>query len=87
MLGPAVPVDIARPRDRKALNHDLQFKEIRKDVIGYLLGAGSRPKAKVAMKLRLPDLLPEDLSRPQPIFARRPRRRNEERREVVEVGE
>src|SRR5437667_2410052 len=28
-LGPSVPVNIPRPRDRKALNHDPRFKQIR----------------------------------------------------------
>lgn len=84
-LGPAVPVDLPRPRDRRAVNHDARFKEIRGAVIGWLLGAGSRQKAKVSMKLRLPDILPEDLDKPRPLFGARPRRRNEERREIVEV--
>ncbi len=87
VLGPAVPVTIPRPRDRKAVNHDPRFKDLRKEVIGYLLGAGSRPKAKVSLKLRLPDVLPEDLNKPRPMFRGRPRRRNEERREIVEIGE
>src|SRR5688500_18852343 len=33
-LGPAVPVDLERPRDRKAINHCPQFKEIRQAVYG-----------------------------------------------------
>lgn len=86
VLGPAVPVTIPRPRDRKAVNHDPRFKDIRKAVIGYLLGEGSHQRAKVSMKLRLPDVLPEDLSKPRRMFGMRARRRNEERREVVEVG-
>jgi nitrate/nitrite transport system ATP-binding protein len=40
-LGPSIQVDIARPRDRKALNHDPRFKTIRKEVISYLLGTGA----------------------------------------------
>lgn len=43
-LGPAVDVDIERPRDRKALNHDPRFKQIRGAVISYLLGPGAGPK-------------------------------------------
>jgi nitrate/nitrite transport system ATP-binding protein len=39
-LGPPVRVDIPRPRDRKALNHDPRFKTIRGKVLHYLLGAG-----------------------------------------------
>jgi nitrate/nitrite transport system ATP-binding protein len=86
VLGPAVDVGIPRPRDRKAVNHDQRFKDIRKKVIGYLLEEGSRQKTKVSLKLRLPDVLPEDLSKPRPMLRKRARRRNEERREVVEVG-
>ncbi|WP_437729117.1 ABC transporter ATP-binding protein [Sorangium sp. So ce861] len=44
-LGPSVIVDLDRPRDRKALNHDPRFKEIRGAVINYLLGPGAGPKA------------------------------------------
>jgi nitrate/nitrite transport system ATP-binding protein len=43
-LGPAVEVGIARPRDRKALNHDQQFKTVRNAVISYLIGPGARRK-------------------------------------------
>jgi nitrate/nitrite transport system ATP-binding protein len=43
-FGPAVAVDIERPRDRKALNHDSRFKKIRAEVLDYLLGAGARKK-------------------------------------------
>ncbi|MES2571312.1 MAG: ABC transporter ATP-binding protein, partial [Verrucomicrobiota bacterium] len=46
-LGPSVRVEIARPRDRKAINHDPQYKEIRRKVIGYLLGEGGKPKMVV----------------------------------------
>lgn len=41
-LGPAVDVAIARPRDRKAMNHDAGFKAVRNTVIEYLLGPGRR---------------------------------------------
>jgi nitrate/nitrite transport system ATP-binding protein len=86
-LGPSVTVDIERPRDRKALNHDPRFKEIRKEVIGYLLGQGGRPKASVTRKLVLPDIEPEDLSVPRGLISGRisPVRRGEIRQEIVEV--
>ena len=42
-LGPAIPVDLPRPRDRKALNHDPRFRAARKAVLEYLLGPGRRP--------------------------------------------
>ncbi|MBI4327785.1 MAG: ABC transporter ATP-binding protein [Chloroflexi bacterium] len=84
-LGPSVKVDIERPRDRKALNHDPRFKGIRKEVIGYLLGTGGRPKASVTRKLVLPDIEPEDVNAPRPLFAGRtlPRRRSEIKVETV----
>lgn len=47
-LGPAVAVDIARPRDRKAINHDPRFRRVRNDVIEYLVGPGSRRRAAAA---------------------------------------
>ena len=46
-LGPEVVVDIERPRDRKALNHDPRFKVIRKRVFDYLLGPGRKSPEKM----------------------------------------
>lgn len=86
-LGPSVMVDIERPRDRKALNHDPRFKAIRKEIIGYLLGTGGRPKSSVTRKLVLPDIEPENLNVPRGIFGdrRAPIRRREIKRETVEI--
>ncbi len=85
-LGPSVKVDIERPRDRKGLNHDDRFKAIRRDVIGYLLGAGGKKRVQVSRKLSLPAIEPEDLTHPRPLFGgRRPTRRGEVKRESVEV--
>lgn len=50
-LGPAIEVGLARPRDRKALNHDARFKEIRGRVIEYLLGPGRRRPAGTMVPL------------------------------------
>jgi nitrate/nitrite transport system ATP-binding protein len=47
-LGPAVEVALPRPRDRKAVNHDARFKEVRGRVIDYLLGPGRRRPAPLA---------------------------------------
>lgn len=44
-LGPSVEVDIERPRNRKALNHDERFKLIRGEVIEYLLDSAARKRA------------------------------------------
>jgi len=48
-LGPAVRVDLDRPRDRKALNHDARFKTIRGKVISYLLGAGKKARTQLTV--------------------------------------
>lgn len=37
-FGPSFEIDIPRPRDRRALNHDPAFKRLRNDVIRYLAG-------------------------------------------------
>jgi nitrate/nitrite transport system ATP-binding protein len=47
-LGPEVKVTLPRPRDRKAVNHDVRFKEVRGRVIEYLLGPGRRRPAAAA---------------------------------------
>ena len=44
-LGPAVSVEIERPRDRKALNHHPEFKHVRSRVIEYLLGSSAKRRA------------------------------------------
>jgi nitrate/nitrite transport system ATP-binding protein len=85
-LGPAVDVTLARPRNRKAVNHDPDFKRLRKEVISFLLAEAGKHKARVQVKLRLPDVMPEDLSKPRRLFSRpQPRRRGEHRRETVEI--
>src|SRR5436190_4030602 len=38
-LGPSFTIDISRPRDRKAINHEPRFKEIRRDIIDWLLAS------------------------------------------------
>ena len=84
-LGPSIEVDIPRPRDRKAVNHDLNFKRIRKCVIDYLLAEGAKKHATVTKKLVLPEIEPEDLSVPRPILRRGPIRRREVKRVEVEA--
>jgi nitrate/nitrite transport system ATP-binding protein len=65
-LGPAVTIDLARPRDRKAINHEPRFKAIRNEVITYLLGAGKRSGLPTSVgmttnKAPIPNLKPVDL--------------------------
>jgi len=65
-LGPAVTVDLERPRDRKAINHDPRFKRIRNEVIAYLMGPGRKKpaaaEAGAAARAPIPDLKPVDLT-------------------------
>jgi nitrate/nitrite transport system ATP-binding protein len=64
-LGDSVKVTLSRPRERKALNHDPEFKRLRALVTNQLLGYGERRKSSVTKKLTLPDILPEDLDVPR----------------------
>jgi nitrate/nitrite transport system ATP-binding protein len=86
-LGPSFTVDIPRPRDRRAINHDEHFKQLRRDVTEFLLASRHRPAATVTRKLVLPDIEPEDLSLPRSVLAARrlPRRSREIREEKVDV--
>ncbi|RBP47643.1 nitrate/nitrite transport system ATP-binding protein [Roseimicrobium gellanilyticum] len=87
-LGQSLKVDLERPRDRKAVNHDPKFKALRNELINLLLEAKGKQRATVSKKLVLPDILPEDLNTVnslQFINRRGPRRRNEEKRETIEV--
>ncbi|GAB4243383.1 MAG: ABC transporter ATP-binding protein [Candidatus Methylacidiphilales bacterium] len=89
-LGPSIPVTLARPRDRQAVNHDPQFKALRLQVIDFLIGCKERATATVERKLVLPDIAPENLEHVKPwnrLFpGRGPRRLSEEHREVVEIS-
>jgi len=87
-LGPSFTIDIPRPRDRKAINHEPRFKEIRRDIIDWLLASKGHQRVSITRKLVLPDIEPEDLSIPRGVFNRRktPLRRSEIKRETVEAA-
>jgi nitrate/nitrite transport system ATP-binding protein len=84
-LGESVAVTLARPRERKALNHDPEFKRLRALVTNQLLGYGDQRKSTVTKKLTLPDILPEDLDVPR-TTRRRPLRPHEIKKQAVTVG-
>jgi nitrate/nitrite transport system ATP-binding protein len=84
-LGPSFAVSLDRPRDRKALNHDPEFKRLRALVTNELLGYGERRKSSVRQKLILPDILPENLDLPR-TDRRRPLRPSETREETVPLN-
>jgi nitrate/nitrite transport system ATP-binding protein len=87
-LGPSIPVAIPRPRDRKAINHDPHFKQVRRQVMDYLLNMGVKHRT-IKRKLHLPDIEPEDLSyRRSSLFSRwrrGPLRPQEFKNETIEV--
>jgi len=88
-LGPSIPVTLPRPRDRKTLNENFDFKNTRNEVIDYLLKARSRETAGLVKKLVLPDLQPEDisLSTSRYLIGRgRARRKSEEQAVSVETS-
>ncbi len=80
-LGESVPVTLARPRDRKGVNHDPEFKRLRALVTNQLLAFNANRKVSLTKKLIRPDILPEDLEAPR--VNRPPRRPGEEKHEVV----
>jgi len=64
-LGEPISVTLERPRDRKALNHDSEFKRLRAIVTNQLLGYGHKRGTGPARKLTTPKLVPDDLDRPR----------------------
>lgn len=57
-LGLDYKVDLARPRDRVALNHDETFHRLRSDVTAYLMEAGELRKNGGEDGLMLPNVVP-----------------------------
>ncbi len=86
-LGPSIPIDIPRPRDRKAINHDPRFKQVRREIIEFLLNSKGGQHTTVTRKLILPDIEPEDLEIPRAALGgrKKPVRRSEIKKETVEV--
>lgn len=86
-LGPSFKVEIPRPRDRKAINHDAHFKQLRREVVEFMLASKSERHTAITRKLVLPDIEPEDLNIPQTMRGGRttPLRKNELKEESVEV--
>src|SRR5882724_7866818 len=86
-LGPSFEIEIPRPRDRKAINHDPHFKELRRDVVEFMLNSRQERHTAVTKKLILPDIEPEDLNIPRTMTAWRktPIRKHEQKEESVEV--
>lgn len=64
-LGPSIPVTLPRPRLRREIHDSWDFKQTRSEVVDYLLKATDKRKAALSRKLVLPDIQPEDLTRPR----------------------
>src|ERR1051326_1355992 len=85
-LGPSFAIEIPRPRDRKNINHDRRFKQLRREITEFLLNTRHGQHTTLTRKLVLPDIEPEDLSLPRTLGGRRtPVRRGEIKREMIEV--
>ena len=63
-LGPAFTVDLPRPRDRTAVNHDEDFKRLRAEVTAYLMEVGVARATGGDDGLVLPDVKPITASPP-----------------------
>lgn len=87
-LGPSFQVEIPRPRDRKAINHDEHFKQLRRDVVEFMLNSRHERHTAISKKLVLPDIEPEDLSSPRSMtgWRKAPVRKSEIKEESVEVN-
>ncbi|MGR8935297.1 MAG: ABC transporter ATP-binding protein [Gammaproteobacteria bacterium] len=58
-FGPDFVIDIERPRDRAALNHNERFKKLRADITKYLLHIGMEKVRQLGQdKVVLPDVRP-----------------------------
>ena len=61
-LGPEFPIAIPRPRDRRALNHDPEFRRVRAAVIEYLLSTKHAPRPAVPERAKAPSGAPAEVS-------------------------
>ncbi|WP_197492424.1 ABC transporter ATP-binding protein [Methylomonas methanica] len=58
-FGPAFTINLERPRDRTALNHNEEFKRLRAEITRYLMNIGmEKAQADTGDKLKLPDVRP-----------------------------
>ena len=86
-LGPSFHVEIPRPRNRKSINHDPHFKQLRRDIVDFMLNSKQERNTAVTRKLILPDIEPEDLNVPRSMtgWRKTPVRKHEVKVESVEV--
>lgn len=58
LFGPHFVIDLPRPRDRAALNHDPEFKRLRADITRYLMDIGMSKTQHEQGSVTLPDVRP-----------------------------
>ena len=87
-LGPSFQVDIDRPRDRREMNHDRRFQQLRGEITQHLLGLAHRRDAgQGAQVLTLPALTPRAAGRtPWPSAASAFRLRHAAQAEAIEAA-
>ena len=88
-LGGEIPVAIERPRDRRELLRNADFKALKLQLINTLLDAKKSSAPKLTKKLSPPDILPEDLGIKRTYsFGQRsgPRRRSQLNREEIQIS-
>ncbi len=85
-LGPSFTVDIPRPRNRRAMNHNARFKDLRRAVTQYLIDVGAqRAVADGANVIQLPSLAPQPKGNARPLMATLLRMRHAARLAALEV--
>ncbi len=87
-LGAEIPILLERPRDRREMLLNSDYKDLKIQLVNTLINARRESAPAVTRKLSVPDLLPEDVSfRPTlPFFGRpQPRRRSHLTREEIAV--
>jgi nitrate/nitrite transport system ATP-binding protein len=63
-IGRIFEVDVARPRDREAVNDDLHYQALRKEIVSYLGSLNAEAGTAGDSALDLPNVTPIDLTAP-----------------------
>tara|TARA_R110002073_G_scaffold46789_14_gene127503 strand:- start:2944 stop:3891 length:948 start_codon:yes stop_codon:yes gene_type:complete len=76
-LGPMFTVELDRPRDKSALNHNERFKGLRNAVTNYLVAVRQKSRTdeaavSTAPKFELPDIEPVSLTKPHRFIVNTP---------------
>lgn len=61
-IGQIWDVDVARPRDREAINDDVQYQSLRKEIVSYLGSLNAESGTVGESSIALPEVTPLDLA-------------------------